>query len=39
MSGLRVTLIGRLVTVSRVMFQKPVLGTVMRAGKVSKAPP
>jgi len=37
--GLRVTLIGRRLTVSMVMFQKPVLGAVMRAGNVSKAPP
>ena len=37
--GLRVTLIARLLTVSMVMFQKPVLGAVIRAGKVSNAPP
>lgn len=37
--GLRVTLIARRLTVSMVMFQKPVLGAVMRAGKVSNAPP
>jgi hypothetical protein len=37
--GLRVTLIGRRLTVSMVMFQKPVLGAVIRAGKVSNAPP
>ena len=37
--GLRVTLIARLVTVSMVMFQKPVLGAVILAGKVSNAPP
>ena len=37
--GLRVTLIGRRFTVSMVMFQNPVLGAVMRAGKVSNAPP
>jgi uncharacterized membrane protein len=37
--GLRVTLIARRLTVSMVMFQKPVLGAVIRAGKVSNAPP
>jgi hypothetical protein len=37
--GLRVTLIARRLTVSMVMFQKPVLGAVMRAGNVSNAPP
>lgn len=37
--GLRVTEIGRVVTVSMVMFQKPVLGTVILAGKRSKWPP
>ncbi len=35
--GLRVTLIGRRVTVSMVMFQNPVLGTLIFAGKRSKA--
>ena len=35
-AGLRVTEIGRAVTVSMVMFQKPVLGTVILAGKRSK---
>lgn len=37
--GLRVTLIGRRVTVSIVMFQKPVLGTTIFAGNLSNAPP
>jgi hypothetical protein len=37
--GLRVTLMARRLTVSMVMFQKPVLGAVIRAGKVSNAPP
>jgi hypothetical protein len=37
--GLRVTLIARRLTVSIVMFQKPVLGAVIRAGNVSNAPP
>ena len=36
--GLRVTLMARLVTVSMVMFQKPVLGAVILAGNWSKAP-
>ena len=37
--GLRVTLIARELTVSMVMFQKPVLGAVILAGNLSKAPP
>jgi len=37
--GLRVTEIARVVTVSRVMFQYPELGTVILAGNLSKAPP
>ncbi|MNL80809.1 hypothetical protein D3C87_2077470 [compost metagenome] len=37
--GLRVTLIALRVTVSMVIFQKPLLGTVIFAGNVSKAPP
>jgi hypothetical protein len=37
--GLRVTLIARRLTVSMVMFQKPVLGAVILAGNVSNAPP
>ena len=38
-ASLRVTLMALRVTVSRVMFQKPVLGTRIRAGKRMKAPP
>ena len=38
-SALRVTLMARRVTVSMVMFQLPVLGTLIFAGKRSKAPP
>jgi hypothetical protein len=37
--GLRVTLIALWVTVSIVMFQKPVLGTTIFAGNRSNAPP
>ena len=37
--GLRVTLMALRVTVSMVMFQKPVLGTLIFAGNLSKAPP
>jgi hypothetical protein len=36
-AGLRVTLIARRVTTSRVMFQNPVLGAVILAGNLSKA--
>lgn len=36
---LLVTLMARRVTTSRVMFQNPVLGAVILAGNVSKAPP
>ena len=37
--GLRVTLMAFRLTVSMVIFQKPLLGTVIFAGKVSNAPP
>jgi hypothetical protein len=37
--GLRVTLIALRVTVSIVIFQKPVLGATIFAGNLSNAPP
>lgn len=38
-AGVRVTLMARRVTTSRVIFQKPVLGAVILAGNLSNAPP